>query len=253
MTTFAPLPDWKRDYHQASDNSAFLFYVVYGADTEKLTLSRSKYRCSGIPDEIEILSYGPEMLPEVVESFRSGYVWEELQATAPKLANLIRAQTGCVIVHGTFEDAPTLNYFRDTIGLVTCLLDHDGVAVYDLQKLEWWSPSDWKAKVFDPAQPVPWRHVVVLVSTEDDGNLWLHTRGMRKFGRPDLSMHNVTPADQNAVVDMFNRFIEFQALGGQIQEGQQVRVNEFPYSWVCVHGGDEDDLDFNNCHVEFKR
>jgi hypothetical protein len=245
-----PLPDWKREYHQASDARAFLFYVVFGAKAEDLHLSRSKYRCEGIPNDAELMSYGAAQHPEVLDSFRHGHAWDELVAKSPALANQIATQTECIVLRGAFGDEVTLNYFRDTIGLLTCLLDAGGVAIYDPQGLTWWSPSDWKARIFEPALPRPHEHVVILVSEEYDGTQWFHTRGLRKYGRPDLSLHRVPLKYLDAVVDLFNRFIDFQALGGVIKEGMEIKMQLLPEGMICAHHGNEDDPDFNNAHVE---
>jgi hypothetical protein len=46
------------------------------------------------------------------------------------------------------------------------------------------------------------------------------------------------------------RFIEHQAFGAVIPEGQSVRMASLPPDGVAHHGGDLDDPDFNNVHVE---
>jgi hypothetical protein len=74
---------------------------------------------------------------------------------------------------------------------------------------------------------------------------------MRKFGRPDLSIHAVPPSHRDAVIDLCNRFIELQALGGLIPEGQVIKMDSLP-GMTCHHGGDLDDPDFNNVHVEVR-
>ncbi|CAH0445634.1 hypothetical protein [Ralstonia pseudosolanacearum] len=249
-TTNNALPNWPREFYEPSDQSAFLFYVVFGANVGELRLSRSQYRCEGVPTGIDVMAYGPSEHAEVADSFRKGYVWDELQARRPALAADVAAQLACVIVRGSVPDAPSLNYFRDTIGLLTCLLDSGGVAIYDPQSFAWWSPDDWKARVFEPASPQPFEHVTILVSDEGGDLQWFHTRGLRKYGRPDLSLHGVPIDYRAAVVDLFNRFITFQASGGVIREGQQIRVQALPEGMVCVHGGDEDDPDFNNTRIE---
>ena len=75
---------------------------------------------------------------------------------------------------------------------------------------------------------------------------------MRRFSRPDLSLRNVTDNYKEAAIDLCNRFIELQADGGQIPEGQEVRMNALPSGMVCHYQGDLDDPDFNNVHVEIK-
>lgn len=229
-----------------------MFYLVYGAQVETISISSGKYRYDGIPDGIKMMAYGPDMHPEVVDSFRTGYLWNELRITDPSLASTVAAQTRCMILRGTTADKPTLNYFRNTIGLLTYLLDNGGVSIFDPQSFKWWSRSEWMSKVFDPGAPQPREHVVILVSDEDDGTQWYHTRGLRKFGRPDLSLRSVPLLYRDAVADLFDRFIQYQVFGGVIDEGQEIRMRSLPAGMYCTPGGNEDDPDFNNFHVEIK-
>jgi hypothetical protein len=73
---------------------------------------------------------------------------------------------------------------------------------------------------------------------------------MRKFGRPDLSIHNVPESYDDAVIDLIQRFIELQAFGGIIEEGHEVRMRSLPPGMTCHLGGDLEDPAFNNVHVE---
>jgi hypothetical protein len=246
------IESWPRPYFEREGGMPFLFYVVFGAGVDELQVSRSGHRFGGLPEGLEVMGYGPEMHPEVLDGFRSGPLWDEVLTTQPALARAVAAQTRCVIVRGSIEDDESLDYFRDAIGLLTALLDAGGVAIFDAHVLRWWSPPGWRGEIFEPAVAQPHKHVVILFSEEDDGSTWLHTRGLLKFGRPDLSMHDVMQDHFDTVVDLFNRFIEFQALGGVIVDGHDVNVPSLPAPVRCVHGGDEDDPDFNNRHVEFQ-
>src|SRR5258708_12953147 len=80
--------------------------------------------------------------------------------------------------------------------------------------------------------------------------VWLHRGGRRKFGRPDLRVHQVNPAYQEPVIDMFNRFIEIQALGQIIPDRMRVRMEPLPEGMLCHYAGSLDDAGFNNTHIE---
>ena len=115
----------------------------------------------------------------------------------------------------------------------------------------WWQPSDWKQQIFDPAAAVPRHHAVILVSEEKGSSLkWFHTRGMREFGRPDISVHNVAPELEDGVIALCNRLIEHQAFGHVAHNGQHVKMASLPSGGVIRHGGDLDDPDFNNFHLD---
>ena len=157
--------------------------------------------------------------------------------------------TECGVLRGEIPDSPDLNYLRDVIGLTTYLLDHGGMAVADPQQFELYDAERWHREIFDSGKPNVAKHVKILFSDEPDGR-WYHTRGMRKFGRPDLSVRGVPPEYNGAVVEMCNRFIELQALGGSIPEGQEVRMKALPLGMHCHWSGDLDHPEFNNTHVE---
>ncbi len=245
-----PLTHWPRPHFRRGGGDPFLFYVVYGSLPSDPTISRGKYRCDGIPDGIDLIAYGPSSNPEAVDSFRHGYLWEEFNRKTPDLAAAVKRQTGCLVIRGSITDPSDLNYFRDVVGLVTWLLDSGGVALYDPQMFKWWEPSDWRTEVFDSATASPGHHVTILVSEDDGQTEWFHTRGMRKFGRPDLSVRRVSQEFRDTIIDLCNRFIEYQALGGVIAEGEEIRMRSVPAGMICSHQGDFDDPDFNNVHVE---
>jgi hypothetical protein len=244
------LKTWRRPHFQPGGGDASLFYVVYGAVDAAAPLSSSAYRCAGIPDGLKVMAYGPNVHPETVDSFRNGYLWDLLGETDPELAATIAHQDGCIVLQGIFSDPKSLDYLRDTVGLVTHFLDHGGIAVYDPQMFEWWSAKKWKERIFDPAGSVPRHHTVILVSEDAPGTQWIHTRGLRKFGRPDLSIHRVPPSLKEGAIDLCNRLIELQAFGGLVAEGQEIRMNSLPPGMRCHHKGELDDPDFNNVHLE---
>jgi len=235
----------------AGGQHPFLYYVVYGQIDPTRTVSRIKYRLDRIPDGIDLMTYGPAMHPDMVAWFRRGYNWDQLTTKNPDLAAKVAAQDRCLVLKGNVIDPPNLNYFRDVIGFLTFCVDAGGVAIYDPQMFKWWAPSEWCSRIFDPGSCAPHDHVVILISEDGDGK-WIHTRGMRKFGRPDLSVHNVGPQYAGAIIELCNRFIDLLALGGVVAEGQEIRMSSLPAGMRCFRRGSnaEDDPDFNNEHIE---
>jgi hypothetical protein len=62
----------------------------------------------------------------------------------------------------------------------------------------------------------------------------------------------VLPQHKDAVIELCNRFIEFLAFGGVIDEGQEIRMESLPSGMLCFNGGSKDDPDFNNLQVEIR-
>ena len=252
-STDAPLVSWDRPLYEADGGHALLFYVVFGAIDQTAPLSRSRYRSAGPREELDVCRQRRPDQAEAIDAYTSGYLAEVLRAEQPALAEAILAQDECAALRGVFEDPDTLDYLRDTVGVITWMLDNGGVGVYDPQSFRWWSPEDWRKHVFDPAGPAPRHHVTILASPEEDGRgTWLHTRGMRKFGRPDVSVHGVPEDKGGAVIEMINRFIEHQALGLVIPEGQPIEMDGLPEGLTCHRGGHLDDPEFNNVHIEVR-
>ena len=241
------LPTWERNHFQPAEGRAFLLFVVYGRFPEQIAISRSKYRCAGLPAgfdlrKLERSRHGP--LP-----FTDGEYGKVILDTA--LVARVGEATECGLVQGEIANPADLNYLRDVIGLTTYLLDNGGFAVADPQQFELYDAGRWHREIFDSGTPNVSKHVKILFSDDADGR-WYHTRGLRKFGRPDLSVRGVPKECCDAVVDLCNRFIQMQALGHVIPEGQEIRMKSLPVGLRCRHGGDLDDPEFNNVHVEIR-
>jgi hypothetical protein len=245
----AELKSWPRP-HFAPGGNPLLFYVAFGNFDLTRPLSRSKYRAAGMPEWLELVSYDRAKQADVFAGYQSGTMWELLKRDQPLLAADAERAPQCVALRGEPADPPTLDYFRDTIGIVTWLLDCGGLAVYDPQMLWLWAADEWREEAFEPNEPNPDRHTAILVDAEGGGTSWYHTRGMRKYGRPDLSVRGVGTAHADGVTLMIERFVELQALGGVIPDGEVVRMKALPPGGVCRHVGSHDDPDFNNVHVE---
>ena len=63
-------------------------------------------------------------------------------------------------------------------------------------------------------------------------------------------IRRVTLEQQGVVVEMINRFIAWQAEGGRVTEGQEIRIAGLPGGMTCHHRGSVDDPQFNNTHLE---
>jgi len=244
------LENWERVYFEKPLYDPFIFLVIHGEFNVDFNISQSSYRVAGIPEGIELIRHSPEVNPSAIKSFLTGFLWEELQESDSVLANQIYSAKECFVIRGQVVDTNNLNYLRDIIGITTYLLDHGGVSVYDAQRFTFWNKRNWKQEIFLPNKSLPRNHVVILKSAEENAKSWFHTRGMRKFGRPDISIHHVELTYETTIIDLINRFIEFQAFGGIIQDRQSIKMSALPIGMWCENKGNFEDPDFNNKHVE---
>lgn len=252
-----PEDSWSRPHFQPGGGNASLFFIVHGHFEPELMLSRKRYRSNGVPDGCSLQRYARSESPEPFRIGQDdGYLGQKLREEQPELAKALAACDECMILRGEVRDPKTLEHLRDAIGLVTASLDAGGIAVFDPHQFKWWTADEWRRELFEPNEPRPSRHVVIVTSEEpQSGRTWFHTRGMIQFGRPDLSVHGVPKqleraVVERAVVERCNRFIELQAFGGVVPEGQPVRMKGIPEGWTCRHLGDVEDPDFNNRHLE---
>ena len=244
------LNSWPRPRFEPGGGSATLLYVIYGQFTEDMAISGKTYRTAGVPEGVDLRKLTRAEQPEL--PFTDDDFAETAGREKPELFKRLKSAPECLVLKGNVADPPDLNYLRDAVGVVTCLLEHGGIAVMDPQQLKLYDLATWRGEIFEPEPPQLSRHVVILRSEEPDGAKWYHTRGLRKFGRPDLSMRSVRPEHESAVLEMFNRFIGLQTQGGRIPEGQEVRMTALPPGLTCHHAGSRDDPDFNNVHVEVR-
>jgi hypothetical protein len=260
----AEVPDlWDRPLFTPGGGDAFVYFVVFGADADLLEISTDEHHVDEIPDGIDAHELGPDW----VQSFFEPPMGDQLRARDPDTAAEAEQAETCIIVTGAVSDPPTLGYLRNVIGLATAALDTGGAAVLSLQTLDLFDPERWRAEVFETDRTLPHRLVALLVSDEDvdDGQndddvaaehdplLWVHTRGLRTFGRPDLSIHGVAPDELELINQLLNALVAQLARGLVIDDGMTMDIGGDVGTLRFDRRGHVDDPDFNNEHLEITR
>lgn len=154
-------------------------------------------------------------------------------------------------ISGEIGDRNDLGYLAAVIESVNAIGKNHGAGILDPQTLTWWTVEEW-LEAFQPFAFHPHTHVAILKSSEPGNAHWLHTRGMRKFARPDISVSGVPEENEAQALEIINRFIGFQALGGLVQDGQEIKMRDVPPGMVCRVAGDLEDPDFNNFHIAIR-
>ena len=232
-------------------DDALIYFVVFGTDASRLAISREAHLVDEIPDGVDAHQLGREF----VESFFEAPMGDVLREQDPELAAAALACTTCLVITGEVADPPTLAYLRNCVGVVTAALDAGGVAVLSLQSFGLFSPERWRADIFGTGLDAATQLAVILYSEEEDGpapagSIWVHTRGMRVFGRPDLSIRGVPADELDIAAKVVNVLITNQAKGLRIQDGAVMEVGP-PLDMLAFRlRGHHDDPDFNNLHLE---
>ena len=235
---------WPRPRYERGGGDALVWLEIYGdwAETET-QVSAAKHNSAGLPDELIA-----QLLPN-----DNGAAWQGAMADLARQSNPNAWQMALdapqkLVIRGEISDPKSLDYLRDTIGVVAASLESGGVAVFEPQILTVFGAQGWRDQFFG-AEFEPTNHAIILVTPGDDGRTWLHTRGMRLFGRPDLSCRDVKQGELEGLQSIFNGLMRMMAAGAQIPDGQPVRAANSDEILRCFTRGSLDDDEFNNRHL----
>jgi hypothetical protein len=230
---------------------AFVHFVVFGVTADELDVDPDAYAVREVPDGIEAIDVDEGWIETLFEP----PMGDLLREPDPLVGALCETADRAIVVTGSVDDPATLDYLRDCIGIATAALDRGGLGVLSLQSLALFGPDRWRTEIFTGGPDVARRLVAVLYSEDEatpggpDGSLWVHTRGMRLFGRPDLSIRGV-PADE---LDRANRLcqalVERLAAGLRIPDGSAMDLGSGVGEVTFAHAGHLDDPEFNNVHL----
>ena len=247
---------WARGHYRPGGGDATLYYAVYGAFEMPLDVSREKYRCDGVPAGVNVAHLTRDEQKDDFGKLLTGQFGKLLDKQRDKsTAKRVRKSSECLVLAGQIDDPPDLQYLRNTVGLIAYLFDNGAEAVCDVQSLRWFDRDTWRTYLFLPAAPLPLNHVSLIEEADAQrgaprGSRWFHTRGMRKFGRPDISVRRVPSHFEETIRAMCHTLIESMAFGIQVPEGYEVAA--LPPGVTCHHAGSMDDPEFNNVHIDVR-
>jgi hypothetical protein len=245
-------PAWQRPHWQASGEEVFLQFFVFGKFGDGRVPSEP-YGSEGLPEGVEISSHHHPALRQWEGYPLKGELGRMFKEDAPEAYRAALDAPEVLVVRGRLKDPGDTGYLRDTFGVLAGLLDVGGTAILDPQILSLFDAGAWRRQylVRDGA---PIRNHLLILCDDDaanEGRYWIHTRGMRKFGRPDASIRNVPEDDIDRAGMLCERLVELQALGAHFSDGQTLNAEGLPGLSAKLGGGD-DDPEFNNTSVEFR-
>ena len=246
---------WERVYFKESyeKGQPFLFYVLFGTNNvSEVEVSKEKHNIDEMPDELDIVNYNKlknEDEKNYIERLYDENLGTLLKEKSKILYEKVINCNNITVVKGEFDDTNSLNYLKNTIGIIQAIIETNIIAILDLQIMEWLEPEEWSKKYFEPKAPISHDHVKIFWS-ENKNDIWLHTRGMRKFGRPDLSIRKITSEKKELGIEIINRFIQAYAYGFLPDETKEIKtkgMDEGVYGKILRN---YDDFDFNNYYFE---
>jgi len=245
--------EWPRPYWKPSDEQAVLLFFVFGAFPEDMVIPAARYGSPGLPEGVELQRFQNAVLSRWEGYPLSGALGELLREDNAEAFKEAKAAPHVVAIRGRFPDRDRLDYLRDTLGVVAALTDIGGKAVVDPQILTLFDAAAWREHYLVPGGAPPRHHVLILCSPEETkGRSWIRTRGMRKFGRPDISLTNVPDREIDRAGALSERFVELGALGAHFDPAQPIEVDGVAGGLSVELSGDEEDPRFNNTHAAMR-
>lgn len=252
MSEVTPAVSWPRPYWQPGEEEAVLQFYVFGKFEPELLIPSPRYGSPGLPEGVEIQRFQNAVLRQWEGYPLNGALGQLIREDTPAAYEGARIAPEVLVVRGVLKDADTLDYLRDTLGVLAGMLDVGGTAILDPQILTLFDADHWRRHYLVKDGAPPRNHVLILRSGEEAADRsWIHTRGMRKFGRPDLSLHNVPEGDIDRAGVLCERLVELLSLGANFAAGQELEVDGLAEGLVAQPGGSLDDPDFNNTHIAF--
>ncbi len=254
MTDPHPPAAWPRPYWHPSAEQVVLDFYVFGQFAPELVIPSPRYGSPGLPAGVTIERFQNAVLRKWDGYPLSGELGDILREETPEAFDSARIAPQVLVVRGRIADADTLDYLRDTLGVLAGLLDIGGTSILDPQTLRLFAAADWREHYLLKGGAPARQHVLILHNADDEhaGRSWVRTRGMRKFGRPDISIHNVPECDVDRAGALCEQLVELQSLGAHFDAGQPLAVDGLPPGLIAAPGGDMSDPRFNNTHVEFR-
>lgn len=245
------IPAWQRPHWHASDEDILLQFYVFGK-FEAVRVPSSDYGSPGLPAQIESTSHYQNALRQWDGYPLKGPMGRMFKTDAPAAYQLALDAPEVMVVRGSLKDSESTGYLRDTLGVLAGMLDIGGVAILDPQILSLLDADAWRRKyLIRDGAPIR-NHLLILRDGESTpDHSWIHTRGMRKFGRPDISIRNVPDHAVNRAGMLCEKLAELQALGVHFEDKQTLDIDGIPAGVQVRLGGGLEDPQFNNSFVTF--
>lgn len=222
------LVSWHRPHFSPGGANPRVSLVVYGEFENLDFIPPPGYRTAGIPEGVGLIRENRYQNAEAAEKLWSRKLWELGARRKPRGAKLAERAPEALLFYGEVSNPESLDYLRDLVGFVMYLLESGGTVAYALPTVMFWMREEWEAALFAPNAPVPTRHVEVVETPEDDGSHMYQTLGMQIFGRPELCVRWAGRRYESALVTLLKKYIEFQAYGGALRQGEKVRSFGLP-------------------------
>ncbi|MEV4280656.1 hypothetical protein [Actinoplanes xinjiangensis] len=230
---------WQRPAHHPSGREAAVLLVVFAADEVLTGLDLTGVVPATAPvDALDVRLHRHAENPEWVDGFRSGPLRSLAERELGDL-RLLDEATCCYSIQVRVPDPADLAHLQLAWAVAAAASRAGATAVLDVFAHDW-SPAASIAAL-DPHRPFTvLREISVVAESEESPGFGhaVHTRGMVKFGRPDLVMG--VPGDRiGEAAEILNQLARMLADGHDLQPGRQLRIDGEQTSTVVPYAPDD--------------
>jgi hypothetical protein len=242
---------WKRPKYVEGGGDAHVSIAVFTTrEVTGLTVSRSRH---GIVEDAarydtRIDYFGRDERPDRFEELESPAVLGLAESDGLEVESLASAQHQ-MAVELAMPDPPDAEHLRLVWGYVRALCDAVPVlGILDRHAARWWTPAMLQAipvsAAFDPRREVS---VIFETSPRRQFGHVCHTRGLRKFGRPDVILTDLTERHADLAGQVLHELAAHLAIGAIVEPGDELvlRLGAGKVS-AYVAGGNAPQLNLNN-------
>lgn len=240
----------ERQYYQDIHYKPYLFYVIFGVSADELQVSSQTHHVDALCENLQIQALYRKEHGEYMSSFFSGQLGAILKEENPALFEQCRQADQCLILRGDIEKDDTLDYMRNVIGILQALIEKGAIGILDLFTFSLYSPEAWTTRFFE--NDVNAQDHVMIFITEENDKYWLHTRGMIKFGRPDLSLFESDQEHLEIDKLILDQMIYYSGQGAFFDGEAIIHTDHSPYKVNCEFVPDWSNDDFNNAYTRIK-
>src|SRR5438477_2621957 len=233
--TQPPVPDWPRPHYRPSASKASLFYLVFGEPPAHLNVKRARHHVDELPPQLTVSIHGRGDDAAWFDGWLSPPVGLEIPHVFGDDAAAVYRAARVAAVRAEFSDPGSLGYLRNTVGVVSAIAEAGSVAIFDVPALTWWRPQEWRRRFVERSEFRLGDHIFTAVSDDPAaaGTLSMQTRGMAKFGRPELLVRHLpgprdvdSPAVRGAA-EVVDGVANYLARGGVIAGGETMRLDRY--------------------------
>ncbi|WP_433794646.1 hypothetical protein [Actinoplanes sp. CA-252034] len=216
---------WRRPAHRRSGREAAVLLVAYASDEVLTGLDLTGVVPAAAPvDALDVRLHRHSENPEWVDGFRSGPLRNLAERELPD-PRLLDEATCCYSIQVRVPDPADLTHLQLAWAVAAAAARSGAVAVLDVFAHDW-SPAPSIADL-DPHRPFTVLREISVVAESDASPGFghaVHTRGMLKFGRPDLIM-GVPEARIGEAAGILNQLAGMLADGHVLDPGRELRVD----------------------------